>query len=109
MLKAPRNLGTVTVILYLVMLFMNQQSSLWPVLSNAVMVLYTIMALCGLSFVDFKFRKKVKSAVLRTLIYLCIFFAGSMLISIIVDVLIIISLFDSTRDFRKIDYHGENA
>ena len=109
MLKAPRSLGTVTVILYLVMLFTGRQSVSWPVISNAVMVLYTILAFCGLSFVDYNFKKKVKSAVLRALIYACIFFAGSMLISIIVDVLIIISLFDSTRDFRKIDYHGDNA
>lgn len=108
MLKAPRSLGTVTVLLYLMMLFTDQKSNLWPLLSNVVMVLYTILAICGLSFVDFKLKRKIKKAPLRFLIYFGVFFAGSMLISFIIDILIIISLFDSGRDFRKIEFHGDN-
>ena len=71
-------------------------------MANVVLILYTILGVCGLSFIDYKFKPRVKSAVLRMVIYGAVFLLGSALVSVISNVLIIIGILDSGRDFRKI-------
>ncbi len=105
---APRSMCNAAVIFYLVYIFIDPQSRLWPVFGNLIFILYTIIGISGLSFIDFKLKAKIKSGVLRFLIYVFVFFLGQMIMSIITSVLIIIGILDSSRNFRQIENKTEN-
>lgn len=107
MIKAPRSMSYVAVFLCLIYIFSSQGSALWNVLANVVLILYTILGICGLSFIDYKFKPRVKSAVLRMVIYGAVLLFGSALMSLISNILIIIGILDSGRDFRKIGVAAE--
>ncbi len=107
MLKAPNSLSIVAVIFYAIYIFTSDKSVLRPLFANAVMILYTILGVCGLSFVDYKLKSKIKSPGLRFGIYVLVFLFGSALLSIIFDILIIIGMLDAGRDFRRIGNYGQ--
>ncbi|MBR5155091.1 MAG: DUF2232 domain-containing protein [Clostridia bacterium] len=106
MLKAPRSMSIIAVIFYTIYIFMDNKSVLWSLIANVVMVLYTILGVCGLSVADYKLKTKIKSSVARFGIYLLIFFLGSALMNIISNVLIIVGILDAGRDFRQIGNYG---
>ena len=103
MLKAPKSMSFVAVVLYLMFLFAKENTAYWSVLANAVFVLYTIIGVCGLSFVDYKIREKIEKGWIRFIIYAAVLMFGGLLLALLMNVLIIIGIFDSTRDYRKID------
>ncbi len=107
MLQAPRNMSTVAIIFYIIYMFMDSRARLWPVFANIVFILYTIIGICGLSVVDYKFKSKVKPSLVRFLIYGAVFIFGGIFMSIISSVLVIIGILDTGRDFRKIGQHSE--
>lgn len=107
-LKAPQSLSFVAVILYLVFAFTGNNSTIYPVLANIVTILYTILGICGLAIVDFKLKAKIKRAPLRFGIYIAVFFLGSVFITIICDILIILSIIDARRDFRHLEASDGN-
>ncbi len=107
MIKAPRSMSYIAVFLCMIYVFSSQGSALWNVLANVVLILYTILGVCGLSVIDYKFKPRIKSAVLRMAIYGAVFLLGSALMSLISNVLIIIGILDSSRDFRKIGMVSE--
>lgn len=107
MIKAPRSMSYVAVFLCLIYVFSSQGSVLWNVLANVVLILYTILGICGLSLIDYKFKNRIKSTVLRMIIYGAVFLLGSALMSFISNILIIVGILDSSRDFRKIGMAAE--
>ena len=109
MLKAPRSMSLIAIVFYSFYIFMSRESEIWPVIANVVMILYTIIGICGLSFIDFKLMKKIHSGFIRFIIYLAVFFLGGALMSIISNILIIIGILDGTRDFRGIGNSGESV
>lgn len=106
-LKAPRSMSTVAVISYLVIMLTGVESTLGAVLANVVFVLYTIIGVCGLSLCDYKIRKKIKSAVVRIIIYFLIFLFGGFFLNFILNGLVIAGILDSTYNFRRIDSESE--
>ena len=102
MMKAPKSMSVALLVFYVIHLFSTPGSLVWLVLANIVMVLYTIMSVCGLSFIDYKFKEKIRSAWARGAIYLVALLLASTFVSILSTVLIIIGILDSGRDFRKI-------
>ncbi len=102
MIIAPRSMSTVAIITYLIYIFTDPTSSLFPILGNVIFILYTIIGICGLSVIDFKFKSKIKTDFLRFLIYGLVFLFGGVFMSIISSVLIIIGIMDASRDFRRI-------
>jgi len=102
MMRAPRSMCWVAVIVYLIYIFSEPLGSLWVILANATFILYAIMAVCGLSFVDFWLAKKIRVTVLRVLIYIGTFLTVGLLLSLLIDGLIIAAILDSGRDFRKL-------
>lgn len=101
-IKAPASMTFVAVLLYLVLMFMKENTVLWSVLANAVFVLYTIVAFCGLSFVDSKLAKRLDTPAVRVLIYIMIFLLASFALSLIMNILVIIGILDSTHDYRRL-------
>ena len=99
----------VALLCYLVYVFTDQKSNIWPVLANATTIMYTIIGVSGLSVVDFKLKAKVPSGGLRFLIYALVLFFGSMFISIIYTILVLIGLTDASRNFRRLGTDGEDA
>ncbi len=109
MLKAPRSMSIIAVLLYTAYIFMNSKSAFWPLLVNIVMILYTILGICGLSVLDYKFKDKIKSPIARFAIYFLVFLLGSAFMNIVLNILIIVGILDAGRDFRQIENYGENA
>lgn len=109
MLKAPRSISVVAVIAFLFYLFSDAKGVFASVLTNVVFVLYMVLGVCGLSFIDFKIKNTIKSAPLRILIYVLVMFFGGMLIGFVLNLLIIIGILDSGRDFRKIGDCGQTG
>ena len=99
---APRSMSTVAIITYLIYIFTNPTSLLFPILGNVIFILYTIIGICGLSLIDFKLKSKIKTDFLRFLIYGLVFLFGGVFMSVISSVLIIIGIMDASRDFRRI-------
>ncbi len=108
MLKAPRSMSTVAVILYIAYILLGTKTVIGGVFANAVFILYTIIGICGLSVVDSMLSKKIKSGVLRIAIYFAIFMFGGVLMSIIPFGLVIVGMFDSTHNFRGLEYENDN-
>ncbi len=106
-LKAPRSMSTVAVISYLIIMVMGAETTVGAVLANVVFVLYTIIGVCGLSLLDYKFRKKIKSAVVRIIIYVLIFMFGGVFLNFILNGLVIAGILDSAYNFRRIDNEKE--
>ncbi len=102
-LKAPRSMSAVAIIFYIIYVFTDNKSAVFPIFANIIFILYTMLGVCGLSFVDFKFKTKIKSAVARFAIYVLIFLFGGIFVSIISTVLIFIGIMDAGRDFRQIE------
>ncbi len=108
-IKAPRSMSFVALLCYMVYVFTDEKSNMWPVLANVVAIIYTIIGVSGLSVVDFKLKAKVPSGGLRFLIYALVFFLGSAFMSIIYMILIVIGITDASRNFRQIGIDGEEA
>ncbi len=101
-MKAPRSMCFVGVLCYFAGMFTSVDSAFGALLANAVFILYTMIGLCGLSFVDYKIKASIKPAMARFCIYGMIFFFAGFLMSFIATALIIVGILDSTRDFRKL-------
>ncbi len=102
-LKAPRSMSTVAVISYLFFIFMGSETTLGAVLANVVFVLYTIIGICGLSLLDNKLGKKIKSAVVRIIIYILVFTLGGVFLNLVLNGLVIAGILDSAYNFRHIE------
>ena len=99
-LRATRGMASISVISYLLFMFVNVESAFGAVLANIVLIMHSILAVCGLSFIDFKLKSSIKSAPVRFLIYGAVMMFGGIFMSIVSNILIIIGILDSGRDFR---------
>lgn len=106
-LKAPKSLAVIAVCASLVYMFSDTASTFGMVLANIVFILYAILGVCGLSFVDYKFKTAVKSTPVRFLIYGAVMLFGGILMGIISNILIIIGILDSGRNFRGLESYDE--
>lgn len=106
-IKASRGMGTATVLFGVLSMFFSAETVFGAAIKNVVLVMYMLLTVCGLSFADYKLKSKVKAAPLRMLIYGAVMVFGGMLSGIAVNVLIIIGIIDSGRDFRNIGDYSE--
>ncbi len=102
-IKAPRSISWVAILCFLVHMFTKGGSPMWGLFANIVVILYAVLGVCGLSCVDFKLKKKISSGPLRMLIYITVAMFGGLLLSFITNILIIIGILDSSRDFRHLE------
>jgi uncharacterized protein YybS (DUF2232 family) len=101
---APRSMTYVYFILSIVAMFSESGEAMYIVLNNVIVILDIIIAFCGLSFIESKFKNKLKIKTLRCIIYVAvILFTGNLAIQI----LSIIGMFDSFSDYRGIRRLGE--
>ncbi len=102
MLKAPKSMCFAAVVLYLISIFGNKDGAFWAVSANVVLILYTIIGICGLSLLDNKLSKKIPKGGVRALIYAALFLLGGGLVAMAANLLVIVGIIDSSHNFRKI-------
>ena len=107
MLKAPKSMSTAAVVLYLISIFGNKEGAFWAVSANVVLILYTIIGVCGLSLIDNKLSKKISKGGVRALIYVALFLFGGGLMAMAANLLVIVGILDSSHNFRKISGDGQ--
>lgn len=103
MIIVPRSMSMALILLMLVTMFSESTSTFMIVLKNAVAVLSFIMAIDGLSFVDFAVSKRIKNGYLRFVIYVAASLIGYFILSVIFYALMLIGILDSGRNFRRIN------
>ena len=107
MIKVPKSLSVVTVLLMIVS-FMSNDSSIYTLaLKNVVAVLSFVLVIDGLSLVDFSLRKKFRSGYSRFGIYLLILILGYFFISIIFYILMFAGMLDANIDIRMLKKAGD--
>lgn len=108
MLRAPKSMSLAAVVLYVLSFFLKPDSMVSAAFYNIIFVIYAFIAFCGLSFIDYKFKKIVKRGFIRTLIYVLLFLFGGMFMAMILNVCIILGILDSSMNFRRISAIDEN-
>lgn len=101
--SAPRHMVYVYFVALLVLLFGSGEGKLYTVLNNIVTVFDFILAFCGLSFIDSKFREKLKYGFVRGIIYVCVLMVAS---SFAMQLLSIMGMLDGMTDYRGIKRNG---
>ena len=102
MIKAPRSMCYMTLLIYIIGLFFKDRGMISAALMNIVLILYILIAFCGLSFIDFKFRKRIKQGYVRAILYVVLLLVGGVIVPFIFNICLLIGFFDSTRNFRGI-------
>lgn len=101
-LKLLRSTCFVLIIFYIIDIFADDKSMFSAIFDNMTALLTVGFAICGLSFVDFHFRRRLRSGYLRAVVYIVIGIVGFMLVPFIYEVLVFIGFFDGLRDMRRI-------
>lgn len=110
MIKVPKSMGVILCAAMLISMFSGDDESLiMLVIKNITSVLSFIIAIDGMSVVDFYLKKRVKSGYRRFWIYFAVFIIGYIFISVIYYLLLLLGLFDSTRDLRTKNRMGEHS
>ncbi len=109
MIKLPKPLAYISAILFIVASMSFDTTVYTQGLKNTVTVLVFIMAVCGLSFIDYKLSAMVKSGYARFGIYAAVALFGYMFIYLIFIALTIAGMVDAVYDFRKIKEAGDSG
>lgn len=70
-------------------------------LMNFSSIILSLTTVCGLSFIDYMLRKKVRFSVVRIVIYLILFVILSLILGDATGLFLFVGMFDSVFDFRK--------
>lgn len=106
MLKVPRSMSLILVLLMLITMFSDSTSIVMLALKNTVAILSFVLAADGLSLVDYALKKKIQSGYARFGVYTAVMILGYFLISVIFYILMIVGMIDSGRDLRKLKRVG---
>lgn len=101
---APKSMSYIYFAASIVLMFSADTGVLSVVLNNVVMILDFILALCGLSFIECKFKANLKYRFVRWFIYIVAILITS---NIAFQLLSVIGMIDSFYNFRKVKRLGE--
>ncbi|MGN0178191.1 MAG: DUF2232 domain-containing protein [Monoglobaceae bacterium] len=108
-LKMPRSTCFVLIIFYIIDIFTDDKSMLSAVCDNLSALLTVGFAVCGLSFADYYFRRRLRSGYLRAAVYAAVGIVGFMLMPFVYEILIFVGFFDGLRNIRGIaETRGDN-
>ena len=106
MLKAPRAMCIVTVVLFILCLGNTSNGVYMASLQNLLFILTSAITVCGLASIDYKLRRGIKSGYVRAIIYIAVFFWGFAFASIITSVLTVVGFADGMRGMRSVENVG---
>lgn len=99
-LKMPKTALILAIISCLLsVVFKNRQFSY--AFFNFSVIIFMVSSVCGLSVIDYAFRKKLRYSVLRALIYIAAMLVLTVITGIGGSLLVFIGMADSVFDFRK--------
>ena len=101
---APKSMSYIYFAASVIIMFAAETGAISVVLNNIVMILDTILAFCGLSFIEYKFKVNLKYGFVRWFIYVVAILVTS---NIAIQLLSVIGMIDSFYDFRKVKRLGE--
>ncbi len=101
---APKHLSYSYVVISLITLFGSSKGMFGVVCDNLLWVFDFILAFCGLSFIESKFKEKLKYGFVRGIIYVAVFMFLS---GIAMQILSVVGMIDSFINFRRIKRNGE--
>ncbi len=78
------------------------------VLMNFSSIILSLTTVCGLSFIDFKFREKVKFSVLRIVIYFILITILNFILGDASGLFLFVGMFDAVFDFRRRNQKTDN-
>lgn len=109
MMKAPRSMSIAAVICYLISFFASAETAFGAVVANGALVLEFLLAVCGISFIDYQLKKSIRFAALRWLIYFGVFAVlfVTMLFPMVSYGFVIVGMLDAGRDFRRIGMYSD--
>lgn len=100
-LKMPKSAIFLAVVSYLLsMVFKNRQVGYAFI--NFSEIIFMVCSVCGLSVIDYAFRKKLRISFVRALIYIAAFFLLTVITGLGGSALVFVGMLDSVFDFRKI-------
>lgn len=105
-LKLKRTTVVTLFALYLVSIFSSGMFGI--VIGNIISVLIIMCTACGLSLIDFYFKKAIRYSIIRITTYILLFAVISLVFALYTFMnpfmlLALIGMIDASRDFRKID------
>lgn len=100
-LRAPSIVCTMTIILFLISIFVGGNGASAVAVKNLLLISEVIVGFCGFAFVDYKLSTVIKPVFVRILIYLGVFFFLSILVPFIAEIMVLIGFF--TRMHNPID------
>ncbi|MBQ2891206.1 MAG: DUF2232 domain-containing protein [Clostridia bacterium] len=101
---APRHVAVAYFIISIFALFLSGESKIGVAVYNIVAIIDFVLAFCGFSFIESKFKNKIKFGFLRAIIYIAVFLVAS---SFAIQLLSIIGMLDSFMNYRRIERNGE--
>lgn len=109
MMRAPKTMCTLTILLFLITNILPDGGIYNAAFKNMFLIFSAALAVCGLSFVDFKFKRSIKSGYVRAIIYIAVWFTGFMFMSLAVSFLTVLGIVDGYVNLRRIQrYGGDN-
>ncbi len=87
-------------VLYLITSFSTDTTVWTAALQNIQVLLYGYLAVCGMSFLDYKFKKKIPSGYGRAIIYFAVFCVGYLLLGMLFQGLCILGMIEGMLGFR---------
>ncbi len=103
---APRFMCYLGSVLFLVT-SMSTEITIWAAaLRNMETLLYAYMGVCGMSFLDYKLKKKLSSGYLRSIIYFAVFCVGYPLLGMLFQGFCVLGMLDGVLGFRMREEFG---
>ncbi len=100
MICAPRSMCIITFILLLIIQLGRIEGTYGAALQNLYNLSVLYISVCGLSSIDYSFKNKISSGILRAVIYIIIFLTGFMFGSLTITILTVIGYLDGLNGRR---------
>ena len=102
--KAPKHMSYIYFAIAIISMFSTAEGMFGVVVGNSLSVFDFILAFCGLSFIESKFKTKLKYGFVRVIIYVLALAVTS---GIAAQILSIVGMLDSFMDYRGLKRIGE--
>ncbi len=99
--RAPGFVCNIAIILYLVSIIGNSENMFIAAVSNLVVISAAILGFCGLSTIDYYFKRKIKAGVARFIIYIAAFTFLLTIAPFVIGFLPMVGYIDSKGIMRK--------
>lgn len=100
-IRAPKFISNMIFIFYIVSLIGDSRSTFIMAIDNIVLVSAAILGFCGLSVIDYYFRRKIEAGVARFVIYIAGFVLLSAIMPFAVTLLPMVGYIDSKGIMRR--------